>query len=250
MAHLHTQEYCATGVFALLLQPAFPVSSGQVTDSNALEALFPGPRRVVLSAIFSEPDRWWTVPELAGRAGVQPASLRQHIVMLREGGMIREKQDEDGPNAYRADPECPIFDELRSIVAKLAPKSRSSQTILVVEDQPATAQITRILLESWGYRVLEARGGVEALGIYDQCDGAIDLLLTDVIMPGMNGPQLAEELLNRNPELRIVYMSGYPSDELKDRANAFLPKPFNPASLSKMIRKELDRPAVRRINHS
>src|SRR6185437_14278457 len=110
--------------------------------------------------------------------------------------------------AYQADPECPIFDELRSIVAKLAPKSRCSQTILVVEDQPATAQITRILLESWGYRVLEARGGVEALGIYDQCDGAIDLLLTDVIMPGMNGPQLAEELLNRNPELRIVYMSG------------------------------------------
>src|SRR6185437_16061345 len=124
MAHPHTQEYLPTGVFALLLQPAFPVSSGQVTDSNALEALFPGPRRVVLSAIFSEPDRWWTVPELAGRAGVQPASLRQHIVMLREGGMIREKQDEDGPNAYRADPECPIFDELRSLVAKLAPKSR------------------------------------------------------------------------------------------------------------------------------
>lgn len=164
--------------------------------------------------------------------------------------MIREKQDDEGPAAYQADPECPIFNELKSIVSKLAPKSRCGQTILVVEDQPATAQITRILLESWGYRVLEARGGREALGIYDQCDGAIDLLLTDVIMPGMNGPQLAEELLNRNPELRIVYMSGYPSDELKDRSNAFLPKPFNPASLSKMIRKELDRPAVRRINHS
>lgn len=201
--------------------------------------------------MFGEPDRWWSMPELAGRAGVQAGSLRQHIAMLREGGMIRERQDENSRTWFQADPECPVFHELRSIVAKLAPAKHGGETILVVEDQPATAQITRILLESWGYRVMEARSGGEAIGIYEHSDGKIDLLLTDVIMPGMNGPQLAEELLRRNPVLRVVYMSGYPSDELKDHTTAFLSKPFNPASLSKMIRKELDRPAVaRRINPS
>jgi FixJ family two-component response regulator len=61
-------------------------------------------------------------------------------------------------------------------------------------------------------------------------------------MPGMTGPQLADELVRRKPDLSVVFMSGYPSDELAHHSGAaFLPKPFNPASLSKMVRRELDR---------
>jgi two-component system cell cycle sensor histidine kinase/response regulator CckA len=117
-----------------------------------------------------------------------------------------------------------------------------------VEDQPATAQITRILLESWGYRVLEAHCGEEALAKFGNDGDGIQLLLTDVIMPGMSGPQLASELQQRKPELRVVFRSGYPSDQLNQPDAAFLPKPFNPAGLSRMVRKELDRPAAARRN--
>jgi len=207
-----------------------------------LDAIFPGPRRFILTALFGEPERWWSLTELAGRAGLQPGSVRPHVIHLRDGGIVREKHD-DGRVWFQPDPDCPVYADLRGLVGKLVPRSEPGETILIVEDQPATAQITRILLESWGYRVLEAHCGANALEVFDSANGDIDLLLTDVIMPGMTGPQLAAQLVQRRPDLRIVFMSGYPSDHLIDCNNsAFLPKPFNPASLSRMIRKELDRP--------
>jgi len=170
--------------------------------------------------------------------------------MLREGGLIRERRDEAGHNWFQAEPASPVFEELKAIVSKLASRSQGGETILVVEDQPATAQITRILLESWGYHVLEAHGGIEAIAIFEQNGDTIHLLLTDIIMPGVNGIELARELVRRSPRLRVVYMSGYPSEEWKGDGAAFLAKPFNPASLSKAIRKELDRTGPRHMNLS
>jgi CheY-like chemotaxis protein len=209
-------------------------------ESKAMEALFPGPRRLILTAVFCETERWWTLVELAGRAGVQPSSARRHIGPLRDSGVLDEKND-DGKLSYRANTSCPVFVELQAIVSKLTRATEGCETVMIVEDQPATAQITRILLESWGYRVIEAHSGAEALCLFDQKDEEIHLLLTDVLMPGITGPQLADEIHSRCPSLRVVFMSGYPSDELTGRNCSFLPKPFNPASLSKMIRKELDR---------
>lgn len=214
-----------------------------MTEPNALEALFPGPRRLVLCAMYHDPERWWSLPELAGRAGLQPASLRQHMAVLREAGVIREKM-EGGRAWFQADSGCPVFAELQSMINKLSSPSAAAETILVVEDQPATAQITRILLESWGYRVIEAHNGAEALALFDQYGDGIHLVLTDMIMPGLTGAQLAAELARRKPGVRIVYMSGYPADHLNQPGAAFLPKPFNPGSLSRMIRRELDRPAA------
>jgi CheY-like chemotaxis protein len=216
-------------------------------EPKALEVLFPGPRRQVFSAMFGEPSRWWSLPELAGRAGIQPASLRQHMTHLREAGIIREKAEAGRP-WFQPDPACPVFEELRTILSKLTCQADSAETILVVEDQPATAQITRILLESWGYHVLEAHSGEEALAVFARNGHAVHLVLTDVIMPGMNGADLAGEMLQMRPDLRIVFMSGYPSDQVNRPDAAFLPKPFNPASLSRMVRKELDRPAAVRRN--
>lgn len=213
-------------------------------EPNALEALFPGPRRLVLCAMYHEPDRWWSLPELAGRAGLRPATLRQHMATFREARVVREKMV-GGRAWFQADPNCPVFAELQSLVSKLSPRA-DSETILIVEDQPATAQITRILLESWGYRVIEARDGTEALTLFDRHRDGVHLVLTDMIMPGLTGTQLATELARRKPDVRIVFMSGYPNDNLgPDRA--FLPKPFNPGSLSRMIRRELDRPCAQAI---
>jgi DNA-binding NtrC family response regulator len=143
---------------------------------------------------------------------------------------------------FRADSACPIFGELHSIVAKLSARAEGAETILVAEDQPATAKITRILLESWGYRVIETHSGEEALAAFEIQGDGIHLLLTDVIMPGLDGRQLAAELHRRSPGLRVVFMSGYGTVRAHSGAG-FLPKPFNPASLSRTVRKELDRPA-------
>jgi DNA-binding NtrC family response regulator len=96
--------------------------------------------------------------------------------------------------------------------------------------------------------VLEAHSGPEALDLLSKDGSAVQLVLTDVIMPGMSGPQLASEIHALRPELRIVFMSGYPADQITQTDIAFLPKPFNPSSLSRMIRKELDRPAGIRRN--
>jgi CheY-like chemotaxis protein len=213
-------------------------------EPNALEALFPGPRRFVLCAMFHEPGRWWSLADLAGRAGLQPASLRLHMAALRTGGIVRERI-EGGRAWFQADSSSPVFSELQSMIGKLNGGSSCTETILIVEDQPATSQITRILLESWGYRVIEAHTGSEALALFEKHQDAVRLVLTDVIMPGLRGPQLAAELLRRKPALRIVFMSGY-SEPPNDRNAAFLPKPFNPGSLSRTIRRELDRGTCRR----
>jgi CheY-like chemotaxis protein len=223
-----------------------PFSAAQtaMTESKALDALFPSPRRVVLCAMFHEPCRWWGIPELAGRAGLLPASLRTHMGALRNAGIIREKID-GGRAWYQANCGCPVYAELQSLIGKLSPRTDRVETILIVEDQPATARITGILLESWGYCVLEAHSGAEAIRIFEQHRAAVHLVLTDMIMPGLTGPQLAAELLRRDPRLRVVFMSGYASDVGPD--TAFLAKPFNPASLSRTIRRALDRaPASRR----
>jgi CheY-like chemotaxis protein len=219
-----------------------------MSDSKALTSLFPGPRRRILSALYGEPERWWSLTELSGRAGIQPGSVRSHVIHLRDCGIIREKHN-DGHHVFQANPASPIYAELQAIVSKLTSKAEASETILVVEDQPATAQITRILLESWGYRVHEAHRASEAFLIFEEHGDSIRLLLTDMIMPEMNGHQLAHELLRRKPSLRIIFMSGYPADEVLPRDTAFLPKPFNPASLSRIVRKELDRAEpVRHMN--
>jgi CheY-like chemotaxis protein len=212
-----------------------------MTRYKTLEVLFPGRRRLLLAALFAEPERWWTVAELAGRAGLRPASLRSHICRLIDGGLIREKHSE-GRSLLQADPTSPIYPELSSMLGKLRTEVHEGETILIVEDQPATARITRILLESWGYRVFEAHSGGEALSIFERHSGEIRLVLSDVIMPEMNGVQLAEELARRDPGVRIILMSGYPADYLNEANTAFLSKPFNPASLSRTVRKELDRP--------
>jgi len=166
--------------------------------------------------------------------------VRSHVIHLRDSGILRENHV-NGRYVIQADPSSSIFVELHSIVTKLTSQADRAETILIVEDQPATAQITRILLESWGYRVYEAHCPQDAVRIFDQHGDTIRLLLSDIIMPEMTGTLLARELVRRKPSLRVVFMSGYPNDEGLTPDSAFLPKPFNPASLSRIVRKELDR---------
>lgn len=117
-----------------------------------------------------------------------------------------------------------------------------SETILLVEDEPAVRTLFAQALRQAGYRILEARNGAEALDVFEGADGAIDLLLTDIRMPFVGGSELAAKLLARKPGLKLLYISGYASQvELGPNA-ALLQKPFVRADLLGAVRSVLDRP--------
>jgi signal transduction histidine kinase/CheY-like chemotaxis protein len=121
----------------------------------------------------------------------------------------------------------------------------AAATVLVAEDEDGVRQLAVEALERRGYRVLAARSGVEALTIAGAHEGTIHLLISDVVMPGMKGPELAERLRAMRPGIRILLMSGYAADvvtptDLKEAA--LLTKPFAPATLLKAVRNALDVP--------
>ena len=124
-----------------------------------------------------------------------------------------------------------------------------NETILLAEDEASLRRLTRATLEQNGYKVIEARDGVEALALSETCDLPIDLLLTDIVMPGMGGRALAQELTRRRPEMRVVYMSGYTGQTVGtqgpiDPGSDFLSKPFSRVVLARKIREALDRRMV------
>ena len=208
--------------------------------TKGLDALF-GPRQGILFCTYSEPERWWAHRELAGQCH-PTESLAGELAALCAGEVLRTRGNGDGAE-YQANSDCPFFAEIQSMMAKAATLDTpvGFETILVVDDQPATLKVARILLESFGYEVLAAGNAQEAIIVYRQHQQRIRLLLTDVAMPDITGPQLAERLRRINPKLRVIYMSGYPNDELRSNKSViFLAKPFNPAGLSKAVREALD----------
>jgi DNA-binding response OmpR family regulator len=113
-------------------------------------------------------------------------------------------------------------------------------TILVVEDQPEVLSLLADALKMVGYRVLTAAHQYDGLAIGDEHAEEIDLVLTDVVMPGMNGPEMAQRLVFRRPSLRVLYLSGYDRETLgplgvPEDGPAFLKKPFTMDALVKRI---------------
>ena len=122
-----------------------------------------------------------------------------------------------------------------------------AETILVVEDEGAVRNLAKRILDGAGYTVLTAANGGEALGICGKQQGSVGLVLTDVVMPGMNGKELADRLASLCPNLRVLYMSGYTDDAIVHRGvlapgTHFIGKPFNAADLTRMVREVLDEP--------
>jgi PAS domain S-box-containing protein len=131
----------------------------------------------------------------------------------------------------------------------LAPVPTGKETILLVEDEPALRNAASRSLARLGYRVLEASTGAQALELWQAHRAEINLLLTDMVMPGgMTGKELGEKLSLENPKLKVIYMSGYSTDligkdfPLQEGVN-FLPKPFQAQKLAQTIRDSLDQPA-------
>ena len=127
------------------------------------------------------------------------------------------------------------------------PRPQGSETILLVEDQAEVRNLVRRLLEARGYHVLAAASGHDALRLTVQHAGAIDLLVTDVMMPGMSGREVALLLAPAHPRMRTLYLSGYPEESIVGDARlepgiAFLQKPFTAEALARKVREVVESP--------
>jgi two-component system cell cycle sensor histidine kinase/response regulator CckA len=123
-------------------------------------------------------------------------------------------------------------------------EAHGGETVLLVEDQEAVREFLRAVLEDSGYKVVEAGNGAEALIVAAGRSDEIQLLITDVIMPGINGRELAERLSLERPNLKTIFMSGYLADVIAhsgvlDRDVAFLQKPVTPETLAAKVRDVL-----------
>jgi CheY-like chemotaxis protein len=125
-----------------------------------------------------------------------------------------------------------------------------TETLLLVEDEDGVRDLVREILTAHGYTVVEARHPGEALLIGERRPTRIDLLLTDIVMPEMNGRELAERLTALRPGLRVVYMTGYTDEAVgrhgvRETGVTLLQKPFTPAALARAVREVLDAPVAR-----
>ena len=120
-----------------------------------------------------------------------------------------------------------------------------TETVLVVEDEEQVRNLAEKVLEGYGYQVLAAKDGREALELLREHEGPIHLMLTDVVMPGMSGRELAERLKGTRPEMKVIYMSGYTDNAIVhhgilDNGIAFIQKPFKPRDLARKLRVVLE----------
>jgi two-component system cell cycle sensor histidine kinase/response regulator CckA len=174
-----------------------------------------------------------------------------HGIVTQSGGYIEVDSEVDRGTVFRI--YLPAFDaepmSMDAIDAAALPGGR--ETILLVEDEEAVRRLAVQVLERAGYHVVTAADAADALRLTDEHDGAFDLLLTDVVMPGMSGTQLGSLVTAHYPGIKVLFVSGYTPDAvLRDGVQvgtfAFLQKPFSPAALANKVREVLDttRPSV------
>jgi nitrogen-specific signal transduction histidine kinase/ActR/RegA family two-component response regulator len=171
-------------------------------------------------------------------------------IVKQSGGSVTCYSEVDVGTTFKI--YLPSADKQKTVQAGEVSKRRiagGAETILLTEDQDNVRRLAATVLSRLGYTVLAAAGPEEALGIAERYDDPIDLLLTDVVMPGMNGPEVAERIRALRPETTVMFMSGYTDDALErhgvtvtDRND--LEKPFTPDVLAKVVRHHLDTKAA------
>jgi len=190
-------------------------------------------------------EPFFTTKEVGKGTGLGLSTV--YGIISQSGGEIWVYSAPDHGTTFRIylpklqDAETPIPVEIAS-----SSSTGGSETILVVEDESVVLHLVEHALKRQGYTVLPASDAQEALIFCREHKGEIALLLTDVVMPGMSGPQLAEQVVRLRKGIRVLYMSGYTDTptELYATAAAIFKKPFKPSALARKVRDVLDAPGA------
>jgi two-component system cell cycle sensor histidine kinase/response regulator CckA len=168
-------------------------------------------------------------------------------IVKQSGGFISVTSETGRGAAFAV--HLPMLEALPDRIVREGevPPARGSETIFLVEDEVAVRVAARRILDRFGYHVIEAPGAEEALALAVKHRERVHLLLTDIVMPRMNGRELAKVFTRLHPEARVVFMSGYTDDEVLRRevfqaGTWFLQKPFSPDALARKVREALDAP--------
>lgn len=192
-------------------------------------------------------DPFFTTKEAGKGTGLGLATV--HGIVKQSNGHIRvDSQPNEGTTFKIYLPTAEADKAERQKTPVIRPADQGTETILLVEDETMIRDLARRALTKNGYNVLEANSGHEALEVSKQHIGSIDLLLTDIIMPGqIHGDQLAKAITILRPDLKILFISGHTKDvkstqEIINQRSNFLQKPFTPSSLVNKVREVLAEP--------
>lgn len=189
-------------------------------------------------------EPFFTTRERSGAAGLGLSGV--YSVVKGSGGCIWVHSEAGHGSTFKI--YLPSAGPRSGVGAKSQPVegSRGCERLLVVDDEEEVRAVMRAVLSLSGYEVLEASGGAEALEICAACGDSIDLLVTDVVMPGMDGHELAVQLRERRPSLKVLLVSGYPATIIEHHHGImpagmdFLQKPFSGDDLARKVRQVLD----------
>ncbi len=187
-------------------------------------------------------EPFYTTKEVGKGTGLGLAIV--HGIVRKHNGFIHVYSEPGGGTTFRIWLPLLPTTEIEQIPPEQAPLPRGTEVLLLVEDDAGTRQVARHLLEEYGYTVLEAVDGEDAVRMFRENSARVQLVLCDVIMPRRNGRQTYEELKRIQPDVRVIFMSGYPADIISQRGILeenvrILSKPLNPTELLTEIRDAL-----------
>ncbi len=204
-----------------------------------------GMTKDVLEHIF---EPFFTTKEVGKGTGLGLATV--YGIVKQSGGYLWAESELG--NGTTIDIYLPRVESkpVRELPKKNFSFSGGSETILLVEDEQSLREVTRVQLEKMGYQVYDAEDAERAITLFDQHPAEISLLLTDIIMPGVNGRVLADQLKLKKPDLRLLFMSGYTDDEIirhgvSESTHGLVIKPFSFETLATRLREVLDAKPLR-----